>query len=97
MEVYYSRTTESPECILRTRIALAPTVGEWEIGETTTVICPETTYEGVDIDPELSNQRNPWERRQELRDPNVFVDDGTKYLFYVVGGESGIAVAELTE
>lgn len=96
LEVYYSRTAENPECILRTCIALAPTVDEWEIGETTTVICPETAYEGVDVDPELSTERNPWERRQELRDPHVFVDNGTKYLFYVVGGESGIAVAKLT-
>jgi len=97
LEVYYSRTAESPECILRTRIGLAPSVDDWEIGETTTVICPELAYEGVDVDPELSTERNPWERRQELRDPHVFVDGGTKYLFYVVGGESGIAVAELTE
>lgn len=97
LEVYYSRTAESPECILRTRIGLAPTVDEWELGETTTVLCPELPYEGVDIAPELSTERSPWERRRELRDPHVFVDDGTKYLFYVVGGESGIAVAELTE
>jgi len=97
LTVYYSRTAESPECILRTRIDLAPIVDEWEVRETTTILCPEMEYEGVDVDPELSNKRNPWERRQELRDPHVFVDNGTKYLFYVVGGESGIAVAEVTE
>lgn len=97
LEVYYSRTAESPECILRTRIGLAPSVDEWKMGETTTVLCPETAYEGVDVDPDLSTERNPWERRQELRDPHVFVDNGTKYLFYVGGGESGIAIAELTE
>ena len=97
LEVYYSRTADSPECILRTRIELARRVDDWEIGETTTVICPEQEYEGVDVTPELSSERNPWERRQELRDPHVFVDDETKYLFYAVGGESGIAVAEISE
>jgi hypothetical protein len=32
----------------------------------------------------------------QLRDPCIFVDGGTTYMLYSVGGESGIAVAEVT-
>ena len=97
LEVYYSRPDEMLECIYRTAVSLTSTVSEWEKGTEQRVICPEQEYEGTDIDAEESKNNNPWERRQELRDPYIFVGDGTKYLFYVVAGESGIAVAELTE
>jgi hypothetical protein len=30
-----------------------------------------------------------------VRDPYVFEEDGKYYLFYTIGGESGIAVCEL--
>jgi len=33
----------------------------------------------------------------QLRDPAIFEDQGRIYLFYAVAGESGIAVAEITE
>lgn len=32
----------------------------------------------------------------ELRDPAIFEEDGRVYLVYVVAGESGIGIAELS-
>lgn len=97
LEVYYSRPTDEPERIVRTTIALDQDVNNWRLGEAVDVIAPEKEYEGSEIKVDESKDRRPAERRCELRDPEIVVAEGTKYLFYTLAGESGIGVAELLD
>lgn len=93
--VYYSRSRDDPEGIVRTEINLSSVPDEWVSGKTRTVLTPVCAYEGADINRDDSTQRGPAEHRNELRDPYVFTQGGKQYLFYALAGESGIGVAQM--
>lgn len=97
LHVYYSRPQDEPEGIVKTSIGLADSVEDWMELETKEVIVPEMEYEGADVDIDRSRRLGPADRRRELRDPQIFVDNSRKYLFYVIAGESGIGVVKLDE
>lgn len=97
LEVYYSRPKDRPEHIVRTQIELSSHVDEWEVDDPVTVLHPEMDYEGTDVEIEQSQDRTPSQRRRELRDPDIYVDEGEKYLCYAAGGESAIVIASLGE
>lgn len=56
---------------------------------------PEWEYEGRDRPLETSRHGSADEPVKELRDPTVFEEDGSVFLFYTVAGECGIAGGEL--
>lgn len=94
--VYYSSIGDSPERILRNRIALTPDWSNWKTSAPQEVLRPETTYEGADLPVKPSAAGAMKGREHALRDPAIFVDtDGRVYLLYSVAGEAGIAIAEL--
>ena len=94
LDVYYSRPTDEPEGILRTGVELGEDVDDWEKGNTERILDPEMEYEGADI-TDRESERGPADRRRELRDPEILVENGETYLFYALAGESGIGLANL--
>ncbi len=97
LEVYYSKSDDQPEQILRTNITLSANSSNWKLGETIKILAPEMEYEGSNIPLEVSQQRSYSERRQMVRDPSIFIAHGSKYMYYALAGETGIGVAELLE
>lgn len=57
------------------------------------LLAPETTYEGADLPINASAVGEETGPVHALRDPYVFVDGATTWLFYAVAGEYGIGVA----
>ncbi len=96
IDLFYSRAEDAPERILRARIPLTDDWWEWKPLEPELVLEPEEPYEGADLKIEASRFGGAWRRVRQLRDPCIFVDKESEYLFYSVTGEGGIAVAKLT-
>jgi hypothetical protein len=96
--VYYSSIGDAPERILRARIQLHADWREWRATDPVEVLRPEFPWEGADLPLKPSTAGAARGRVHELRDPAIFEDnDGRTYLLYSVAGESGIAIAELTD
>jgi len=95
--VYYSNIADSPERILRCRIELGQDWRAWRASAPEEVLRPEHQYEGSDLPLRPSSAGAARGRENALRDPAVFAEDGRTYLLYSVAGESGIAIAELSE
>lgn len=97
LDVYYSDMKGQTERIYRTTIELAPSVSDWIAREPIEIIAPETRYETADFEDNSARENDYPTRRSEVRDPEIFAEDGTKYLFYAAGGETGISMAKLIE
>jgi hypothetical protein len=95
LHVFYSRIGDCPEHILHSTVELSGDWMDWRPTEPTSVLKPETAYEGADqpLEPSVAGlARTPV---RQLCDPAVFEEDARTYLLYSVAGESGIAIAEL--
>lgn len=77
--------------------ALTDDWSTWEASASVPVLEPETAYEGAHLPLAPSERGVILTPVRELRDPCIFEEAGRTWLFYVVAGEQGIAVAELTE
>ncbi|OGV67299.1 MAG: hypothetical protein A3K19_25580 [Lentisphaerae bacterium RIFOXYB12_FULL_65_16] len=97
LTVFYSNANDCPERILYASIRLEPDWHTWRPTPPTTLLRPETDYEGADCAIEPSRRGAVHHRVHQLRDPCVFQDEGRTYLLYSVAGEHGIAIGELTE
>ncbi len=95
LRVYYTDVGDCPERILRAEIALTDEWWSWRATDPVAVLAPETGYEGADLPLALSERGSIHEPARQLRDPCIFEDEGRTWLFYVVAGERGIALAEL--
>jgi hypothetical protein len=61
------------------------------------VLRPQVPYEGRDVPLRASTPGAATARENAVRDPAIFREDARTYLVYSVAGESGLAMAELTE
>ena len=95
LHVYYSIAGDCPERILQSTVRLEPDWMAWRASEPTTLLAPETEYEGANCALEPSRRGPILEPVHQLRDPGIFEEDGKTYLLYSVAGERGIAIAEL--
>jgi len=93
--VLYTQVGDNPERILFSEIDLGPDWMTWRVTEPTTILEPELDWEGSNRPREPSVRGDVMEPVRQLRDPALFEADGRSYLLYSVGGESGIAIAEL--
>lgn len=96
LHVYYSTAGDCPERILKSTVHLEPDWMAWRPSEPTTLLAPETAYEGANRPLEPSRRGLILEPVHQVRDPCIFEEDGKTYLLYSVAGERGIAIAELT-
>ncbi len=95
LHVFYTRVGDSPERILHAAIDVGGDWMDWSAGEPETVLEPEADWEGALLGPEPSNFGFAPRPMCQLRDPGIFVEDGTIYLLYSAAGENGIAIAHL--
>jgi hypothetical protein len=93
--VFYSVIGDAPERILLSTIRLdSGPPSSWELSPPIEVLRPERDYEGAQR-PIAPSVKGAATNVNQLRDPYVFVDNGTVWLFYAIAGESAIALAEL--
>ena len=97
LHVFWSRVGDAPERILWSTIPLDTDWTDWRESEPVEVLRPVHPWEGADAAVVPSVRSVAPGHVNQLRDPAVFDDDGRLFLLYAVAGESGIALAELTE
>ena len=95
LNVFYSNAHDCPESILWATIRLKGGWKDWQASSPTTLLRPDTEYEGADCPVEASQRNAIHHRVHQHRDPCIFEDNGKTYLLYSVAGEYGIAIAEL--
>ncbi len=95
--VFWTRVGDVPERILLSRVELSGDWRSWRAGEAVELLRPEIEWEGASLPAEPSWRGAINRPVNQLRDPAVFEEDGRCWLLYAVAGESGIALAELTE
>jgi len=91
--VFYTRIGDAPERVYASHLLMenhSPRlINEVEI------LRPLYRFEGSECNLEESSSGPSLRFENAVRDPYVFEEDGKYYLFYTIGGESGIAVCEL--
>lgn len=97
LRVYYSRIGDRPERILISATHLSPNWLNWQASPPKDVLSPDREFEGADRPIESSAPDEAPGRVRQLRDPAIFKEAGKTYLLYTIAGESGIAIAELTD
>ncbi len=95
--VFWTQVGDVPEHIMLSTIDIS---GEWESWQQTPgieVLRPQYEWEGSNAPLEPSVRSTAYGVVNQLRDPAIYEDNesGRTYLFYAVGGEAGIAVAEI--
>lgn len=93
--VFWTRVGDAPERILLSTIDLRADWTQWRESAEVEVLRPTREWEGAAEPVEPSVRSSVDHRVNQLRDPFVFVEDDRSYLLYVVGGESGIAIARM--
>jgi hypothetical protein len=96
LEVFFTQVGDEPERILLSRMALAGDWRSWQPSDPVEILAPERDYEGVQLPLGPSRSGAIHVPTRQLRDPAIYEQDGRVYLLYSVAGESGIAIAELT-
>lgn len=98
LKVYFTRIGHGPERILRSNIAISdPNCINWSAEPEEEVLRPELDYEGVNMPIVKTTSGSSLNFENALRDPYIINVGNETYMFYVVGGESGIAICRLTE
>jgi hypothetical protein len=95
--VFWTRVGDAPERILLSRVDLSGDWTGWRAGSPTDLLRPEHPWEGAELPVEPSWRGAINHPVNALRDPAILEDAGRAYLLYAIAGESGIAIAELTE
>jgi len=93
--VFWTQVGDAPEHI---KLSLIDISGDWQDWQESTwreVLRPEFDWEGAGTPIEPSVRSTAYGMVNQLRDPALFKEDGRIYLLYTVGGESGIAIAEV--
>lgn len=97
LNVYFTEIGDNPERIKLSTVHLSNDWLGWAASDPIDVMAPEIAWEGADLPLEPSKRGLIQGPVNQLRDPAAFIDDGRTYLLYAVAGESGIAIAELSE
>ena len=93
--VFWTRVGDVPERIYLSRIDIRGDWSQWKAGEAVEILRPARPWEGADAPLEPSVRGTAFGHLNQLRDPAIYEENGRTYLLYAVGGESGIALAEL--
>lgn len=96
LHLFYSRIGDEPERILYSLIKLDPDWNAWKADPPETLLHPKHTWEGAHLPVIKSKAGIAREPQHALRDPDIFEEDGRRYLLYATAAESGIAIAELS-
>ncbi len=94
--VAYTTTGDQPERILCAMASLAGPWESWRLDDPHEVLRPELPWEGAGLPLIPSRTGSVKGRENALRDPFLFRDADSTWLYYSIAGESGIAVARFT-
>lgn len=93
--VFWTRVGEIQESIMVSTIDLSGDWQQWRnVGEHI-VLRPEFDWEGANVPMAPSMRSTAYGVVNQLRDPAIYEEGEDIYLLYVVGGESGIALAKI--
>jgi len=95
--VFFSRIGDAPERLIVTSFNPKKRWIQTTEPEPLELLRPEYDYEGANLPVSTSKVGEASEPVNALRDPFIFTDGGTYYLFYSIAGESGIGLAALTK
>ena len=95
LHVFFTAIGDAPERVLVSTIDMTVDWTLWRATPPVDVLQPETPYECADMTVEPSEAGDVDRRVRQIRDPFVFQEQGTAFLFYSTCGEQGIAAAEL--
>lgn len=93
--VFWTRVGDVPESILVSTIDISGDWQQWQVQGERVVLKPERSWEGADAPLVPSVRSSAYGVSNQLRDPAIYVEEDDIYLFYAIGGESGIAVAKI--
>jgi hypothetical protein len=93
--IFYSRVGDAPERILMSSVDMSLNCRAWAPSIPIEVIEPEMDYEGIKYLTTVSEHGSTVAVR-ELRDPCIYTENGSYWLFYTIAGEEGIAGIEVT-
>ncbi len=98
--VFWTQVGDVPEHIKLSRIHLSNDWSTWRNSDGVEVLRPEHDWEGAEAELLPSMRSTAYGVQNQLRDPAIYVesdDAGNEriYLLYAVGGEAGIAIAEV--
>ncbi len=96
LEIFFSAIGEAPEGILHTTMALDGDWTQWKTSGYDQVLTPQASYECPELPETRSAVGEIYGPAKQLRDPNLYVEDGKMFLFYTICGEQGVAAAEVT-
>ncbi len=93
--VFWTRVGELQESIMVSTIDISGDWQQWRnVGERV-VLRPEFDWEGANMPLAPSMRSTAYGVVNQLRDPAIYEEGEDIYLLYVVGGESGIALAKI--
>ncbi len=95
LHVFWTQVGHAPERILLSTIELSGDWRRWRQTEPIDILRPEFSWEGADAPLEPSIRSTAHGHVNQLRDPAIFIEDGSVYLLYAVAGKSGIAIARV--
>ena len=95
MDIYYTNVGDDPERIKMTTVDLRGDWTTWKGSAFVEILRSDTDYEGVDLPIAPSRGGSSHVPVHEVRDPELYEEDGRLYLLYSVAGESGLGGAEL--
>ena len=93
--VFWTRVGDAPESILLSTIDISGDWNQWQETEPVVLMQPERDWEGANSPNEPSVRSTAYGLVNQLRDPAILVEGDDIYLFYAIGGESGIAIARV--
>lgn len=96
LQIFLTRRGDCPERIMVSTMDLTSHYSHWGPTEPETVLKPELDYEGANEPLEESGPGAVFEKVRQFRDPMIYEEGDRTYLFYAIGGEHGIAGAEIT-
>jgi hypothetical protein len=91
--VFYSRIGDAPERIYTSNLFMFSELPR--LAHEMEILRPIYKFEGSECKLEGSAPGQSIKFENAVRDPYVFEEEGKYYLFYTIGGESGIAICEL--
>jgi hypothetical protein len=94
--VFFTGIGDAPERVLMSTIDLAGDWTTWKASAPVEVLGPEATYECPTLPNVPSDAGDVKGPVRQLRDPAIFEENATTYLFYSICGEQGLAAARLT-
>jgi hypothetical protein len=95
LHVFASYIGDNPEHIRRCILDQRTDWTQWSPPIPETVLLPVEPWEGTDLPRDPSTGGWSPDPVHQVRDPDLYEEDGRWYLLYTVAGEYGIAIAEI--